>query len=146
MTTLASSILVETSDAGVRTITLNRPDRLNAVDPTLAEQLPQYIRAATTEERFQHGQDYIVDNRFARAIQHTASLRKTAAQTATASQDAANKNARTLAQAAMNRRGTPQPGKRPQQHRPTTPQSNPSKKAWDLMENLAAGRVGTASE
>lgn len=50
MTTLASSILVETSDAGVRTITLNRPDRLNAVDPTLAEQLPQAIDDAASSD------------------------------------------------------------------------------------------------
>jgi 2-(1,2-epoxy-1,2-dihydrophenyl)acetyl-CoA isomerase len=37
------SLLVETSAAGVRTITLNRPEKLNAVDAALASSLPAAI-------------------------------------------------------------------------------------------------------
>jgi 2-(1,2-epoxy-1,2-dihydrophenyl)acetyl-CoA isomerase len=40
------SILV-TSDAGVRTITLNRPERLNAIDPELADALPHAVDEAS---------------------------------------------------------------------------------------------------
>jgi 2-(1,2-epoxy-1,2-dihydrophenyl)acetyl-CoA isomerase len=40
------SILTATSPTGVHTITLNRPDRLNAVDPTMADELPAAIDAA----------------------------------------------------------------------------------------------------
>jgi 2-(1,2-epoxy-1,2-dihydrophenyl)acetyl-CoA isomerase len=40
------SILV-TSDAGVRTITLNRPERLNAIDPALADALPHAVDEAS---------------------------------------------------------------------------------------------------
>jgi 2-(1,2-epoxy-1,2-dihydrophenyl)acetyl-CoA isomerase len=41
-----ASILQSTSPSGVHTITLNRPDRLNAIDPSLAAELPQAIEAA----------------------------------------------------------------------------------------------------
>jgi 2-(1,2-epoxy-1,2-dihydrophenyl)acetyl-CoA isomerase len=40
------SILV-TSDGGVRTITLNRPERLNAIDPELADALPHAVDEAS---------------------------------------------------------------------------------------------------
>jgi 2-(1,2-epoxy-1,2-dihydrophenyl)acetyl-CoA isomerase len=40
------SILV-TSDGGVRTITLNRPERLNAIDPELADALPRAVDEAS---------------------------------------------------------------------------------------------------
>jgi 2-(1,2-epoxy-1,2-dihydrophenyl)acetyl-CoA isomerase len=36
-------LLIETTAAGVRTITLNRPERLNAVNPELAVELPRAI-------------------------------------------------------------------------------------------------------
>jgi len=44
------SILTSTSAGGVHTITLNRPERLNAVDPTLAAELPLAIDAAAVED------------------------------------------------------------------------------------------------
>jgi 2-(1,2-epoxy-1,2-dihydrophenyl)acetyl-CoA isomerase len=44
------SILTSTSPTGVHTITLNRPERLNAVDPTLAAELPVAIDAAAAED------------------------------------------------------------------------------------------------
>jgi 2-(1,2-epoxy-1,2-dihydrophenyl)acetyl-CoA isomerase len=43
-------LLVSTSDAGVRTITLNRPERLNAVNPRLAEELPIAIDEAAADD------------------------------------------------------------------------------------------------
>ena len=45
-----SHLLVDTSAAGVRTITLNRPERLNAVNPQLAEELPSAVRAAAADD------------------------------------------------------------------------------------------------
>jgi 2-(1,2-epoxy-1,2-dihydrophenyl)acetyl-CoA isomerase len=39
-------LLVETTGAGVRTITLDRPDRLNAVNPRLADELPTAVDEA----------------------------------------------------------------------------------------------------
>ena len=42
-------LLIETSD-GVRTITLNRPDRLNAVNPRLAEELPDAMNEAAADD------------------------------------------------------------------------------------------------
>src|SRR5262245_33196227 len=44
------SILTSTSANGVHTITLNRPERLNAVDPTLATELPAVIDAAAADD------------------------------------------------------------------------------------------------
>ena len=44
-------LLIETSEAGVRTITLNRPERLNAVNPRLADELPHAIDHAATDDR-----------------------------------------------------------------------------------------------
>ncbi len=41
---------VDTSPAGVRTITLDRPDRLNAVNPTLATTFPQAMREAAEDD------------------------------------------------------------------------------------------------
>jgi 2-(1,2-epoxy-1,2-dihydrophenyl)acetyl-CoA isomerase len=43
-------LLVDTTPAGVRTITLNRPERLNAVDPTLADELPRAIDDAAVSD------------------------------------------------------------------------------------------------
>jgi len=43
-------VLVATSDSGVCTVTLNRPERLNAVNPRLAEEFPQAIRAAANDD------------------------------------------------------------------------------------------------
>jgi 2-(1,2-epoxy-1,2-dihydrophenyl)acetyl-CoA isomerase len=45
-----SSLLRSTSPTGVHTITLNRPDRLNAVDPELADELPRAIEIAAVED------------------------------------------------------------------------------------------------
>jgi 2-(1,2-epoxy-1,2-dihydrophenyl)acetyl-CoA isomerase len=44
------TILNSTSKTGVHTITLNRPERLNAVDPTLAAELPLAIDAAAADD------------------------------------------------------------------------------------------------
>lgn len=43
-------LLVETSTNGVRTIALNRPDRLNAVNPQLAKELPVAIHEASIDD------------------------------------------------------------------------------------------------
>lgn len=45
-----TTLLVETSAEGVRTITLNRPERLNAVNPTLADELPAALHDAATAD------------------------------------------------------------------------------------------------
>jgi 2-(1,2-epoxy-1,2-dihydrophenyl)acetyl-CoA isomerase len=42
--------LIDTTGAGVRTITLNRPERLNAVDPVLADELPRAIDDAAMDD------------------------------------------------------------------------------------------------
>ena len=44
-------ILTETTDAGVHTITLNRPERLNAVNPMLADELPAAVDEAAADDR-----------------------------------------------------------------------------------------------
>ena len=44
------TILTSTSPTGVHTITLNRPERLNAVDPALAAELPLAVDAAAKED------------------------------------------------------------------------------------------------
>jgi 2-(1,2-epoxy-1,2-dihydrophenyl)acetyl-CoA isomerase len=44
------ALLTSTSPTGVHTITLNRPDRLNAVDPALAADLPRALDAAAAED------------------------------------------------------------------------------------------------
>ncbi len=49
MTTYAH-LLVETSHEGVRTITLNRPERLNAVNPALAAELPLAVADAARDD------------------------------------------------------------------------------------------------
>ncbi|HEY2374617.1 MAG TPA: enoyl-CoA hydratase-related protein [Gemmatimonadaceae bacterium] len=43
-------LLVATSATGVRTITLNRPERLNAVNPRLADELPRAIDDAARDD------------------------------------------------------------------------------------------------
>lgn len=43
-------LLISTSAAGVRTITLNRPDRLNAVDARLAAELPRAVDEAASDD------------------------------------------------------------------------------------------------
>ena len=43
-------LLVATTSSGVRTITLNRPERLNAVNPRLAEELPRAIDDAARDD------------------------------------------------------------------------------------------------
>lgn len=43
-------LLIATSNAGVRTITLNRPERLNAVNPRLADELPRAIDEAARDD------------------------------------------------------------------------------------------------
>lgn len=43
-------ILIDTTPAGVRTMTLNRPDKLNAVNPVLAEELPRAIGDASRDD------------------------------------------------------------------------------------------------
>lgn len=44
------SLLIDTTADGVRTITLNRPERLNAVNGELAVELPQAIHAAAMDD------------------------------------------------------------------------------------------------
>ena len=43
-------ILVETTPAGVRTLTLNRPERLNAVNVALSEELPRAVAEAGADD------------------------------------------------------------------------------------------------
>ncbi len=43
-------LLIETTDAGVRTITLNRAERLNAVNARLADELPLAMRQAANDD------------------------------------------------------------------------------------------------
>src|SRR6478672_5941478 len=43
-------LLVETTPDGVRTITLNRPARLNAVNVALSEELPRAVEEAGSDE------------------------------------------------------------------------------------------------
>ena len=43
-------LIVTTSDAGTRVITLNRPERLNAVNPRLSEELPQAVDEAAADD------------------------------------------------------------------------------------------------
>ncbi|MEP6836083.1 MAG: enoyl-CoA hydratase-related protein [Gemmatimonas sp.] len=43
-------LLVDTTAEGVRTITINRPDRLNAVNDVLAKELPDAVNAAAIDD------------------------------------------------------------------------------------------------
>src|ERR687885_286354 len=43
-------LLVETTPEGVRTLTLNRPDRLNAFNDALAEELPAALAEASRDD------------------------------------------------------------------------------------------------
>lgn len=43
-------LLIDTTPDGVRTITINRPDRLNAVNDTLARELPDAVNAAAIDD------------------------------------------------------------------------------------------------
>src|SRR5262245_27251823 len=43
-------LLVETTPEGVRTLTLNRPDRLNAFNDTLAEEVPVALAEASRDD------------------------------------------------------------------------------------------------
>ncbi len=43
-------LIVETTPLGVQTITLNRPERLNAVNPRLADELPAAVNAAAADD------------------------------------------------------------------------------------------------
>ena len=45
-----SHLLIATSAAGVRTVTLDRPDRLNAVNPQLADELPRAVDDAAIDD------------------------------------------------------------------------------------------------
>ena len=45
-----ATLLVHTTDDGVRTITLNRPERLNAVNPALAAELPAALGEAARDD------------------------------------------------------------------------------------------------
>jgi len=44
-------LLVETTSAGVRTLTLNRPERLNAVNVALADEMPRAVAEASSDDR-----------------------------------------------------------------------------------------------
>ena len=46
----SATLLVDTTVAGVRTITLNRPERLNAVNPALADALPAALDDAAADD------------------------------------------------------------------------------------------------
>ena len=43
-------LLIATSSSGVRTITLNRPEKLNAVNPRLADELPRAIEESARDD------------------------------------------------------------------------------------------------
>ena len=43
-------LLIETTSDGVRTITINRPDRLNAVNPLLSKELPHAVDGAAAND------------------------------------------------------------------------------------------------
>ncbi|MGH9843853.1 MAG: enoyl-CoA hydratase-related protein, partial [Blastocatellia bacterium] len=43
-------LLIETSAEGVRTITLNRPEKLNAVNQKLADELPVAVEEASRDD------------------------------------------------------------------------------------------------
>jgi len=47
---MPTHLLVDTTPAGVRTITLDRPERLNAVNPRLAAELPEALEAAGADD------------------------------------------------------------------------------------------------